>query len=97
MAWEEFVDCQNMGDCQGIVYSIVTKFPQVKKIFGGIKLDEPCVDWDDGSENLEITHHWVEIDGDSYDFSKGTLKGYIDDIEYEMYDPEIYDGWRYSD
>lgn len=96
-SWKDFVDHQKMGDCQGIVASIIREFPQAKKVFGGIKLDEPCVDWDDGSANDEVTHHWVEIYGDIYDFSKGTLKGYIDGIEDDMYEPDVIDDWRYKE
>lgn len=102
-SWKEFVDHQTMGDCQSIVASIIRQFPQAKKVFGSIKLDEPCIDWDasykasEYVENDEITHHWVEIDGEIYDFSKGTLNGYIDGIEYEMYDPEVMDDWRYKE
>jgi hypothetical protein len=95
-SWEEFVDSQRMGDCQGNVASIIHEFPQVTKVFGRVKIDTPCVDWDDGSESDEITHHWVEIDGTAYDFSKGTLNGYIDMDDYDLYDPEIVDTWRYE-
>ena len=33
--WEDFVDNQEMGDCQSIVADIIRNFPQTKKIFGG--------------------------------------------------------------
>ena len=41
-----------------------------------------------------MTHHWVEIDGIPYDFSKGTLKDYID--FFDIYSVEIDDEWRYN-
>lgn len=86
--WEEFVDHQEIGNCQGIAASIVRKFPQAKKVFGEIDVEESYVD-DKGEEQDKVTHHWIKIGKDTYDFSKGTLKDYItfDDI----YDPEIED------
>jgi hypothetical protein len=85
-SWKEFVDHQEIGNCQTIVADIIRKFPQVKKYFGEIEVDEPYVD-EDGNEQILMTHHWVKINGIPYDFSKGTLKEHIkfDDI----YDPEI--------
>jgi hypothetical protein len=95
--WEEFVDSQQMGDCQGIVASIIYEFPQAEKVFGGIELDEPMYDWDnEGQEEYNITHHWVIINGSIYDFSKGTLRGYVEMDDYELYEPEVIDDWRYK-
>jgi hypothetical protein len=94
-SWKDFVDSQRMGDCQLICYSIEKNFPGIKRIFGGIRLDIPCVDWDDGSENEEITHHWITINNKMYDFSKGTLNGYINFSKEEVYDPEVWDKSRY--
>lgn len=97
-SWKEFIDNQQMGDCQGICYSIERQFPQAKRIFGELTLDEPCIDWDnDGQEEFEITHHWVMIDNTIYDFSKGTFKDYIKMDDYELYEPEVIDNWRYKD
>jgi hypothetical protein len=92
-SWEDFVDSQEMGDCQSIVASIIRNFPQVEKVFGEIEVDEPYID-EDGEEQILMTHHWVEIDGEIYDFSKGTLRGYVefDDI----YDPEVTDDSIYN-
>ena len=41
-----------------------------------------------------MTHHWVEINGEPYDFSKGTLKDYIDWVD--MYDPKVDEPERYN-
>lgn len=92
--WEQFVDKQEMGECQSIVSAIVHKFGDrgVKKVFGEIEVDEPSIQYDEDeegetieSENYNFTHHWVEISGKMYDFSKGTLK---DNIEWlDVYDP----------
>jgi hypothetical protein len=93
--WKDFVDHQEMGNCQGIVATIITNFPEVTKVFGEIEVDEPFTDpWDEDSEpNYLFTHHWVEIDGTYYDFSKGTLKDYID--WNDVYGVET-DEWRYN-
>jgi len=86
--WKEFVDNQSIGDCQGIVSEIIRNFPLVKKVFGEIQVDEPYTD-DNGDEQNLMTHHWVKIGNDEYDFSKGTLKDHID--LSDIYDPEIED------
>jgi hypothetical protein len=91
--WKKFVDKQENGDCQSIVSSIIHEFPEVTKVFGEIEVDEPYYD-EDGDEQILMTHHWVEIDGEIYDFSKGTLKNYID--FYDIYDPEVDENWRYN-
>jgi hypothetical protein len=93
-AWIDFSDSQELGDCQNIVSSISKKFPQVKRVFGEIEVDEPYVDgWGD-SQNLE-THHWATLNGKIYDFSKGTLR---DAIQWEdVYDVEVEgEEWRYN-
>lgn len=93
-AWEDFVDNQENGDCQGIVSGIIMNFPQVKKVFGEIEVDEPYIDEDDVEQTL-MTHHWVTINGEIYDFSKGTLKDYID--WDDVYDVIVEgDEWRYE-
>ena len=95
LAWEDFVDNQENGDCQSIVESIINGFGgSAKKVFGEIEVDEPYIDeW--GEEQTLMTHHWVVIDGEIYDFSKGTLRDYIQ--WYDIYDVHV-DGeeWRYQ-
>jgi hypothetical protein len=106
--WEDFVDSQNMGDCQLIVSLISNEFGErgVNKVFGEITVDNPSYQWDEiwdndleeyreeSVENYNFTHHWIEIDGIIYDFSKGTLKDYID--WDDIYDPYIEsEKWRY--
>ena len=93
-AWINFVDNQENGDCQSIVSNIVDDFPRVKKCFGEIEVDECYIDeW--GDEQNLVTHHWVEIDGNMYDFSKGTLRNYIS--WSDIYDIDIEeDKWRYN-
>ena len=92
-SWEEYIDIQECGECQQICSSIKRNFPKVKHIFGHIKTDEPVYDDGFGTESFQMTHHWIEYDNELYEFSKGTLKDYIEDID--MYDVEIYDNWRY--
>jgi len=87
-SWEEYVNNQEIGDCQFIVSFITKDFPIAKKVFGEIKVDEPYID-EDGEEQNLMTHHWVKIGNKEYDFSKGTLKNYID--FQNVYDPEIED------
>jgi len=94
LAWENFVDNQENGDCQGIVSNIITDFKSVKKVFGEIEVDEPYTD-EYGDEQTLMTHHWVTINDKIYDFSKGTLSDYInwDDV----YDVNVDDDeWRYN-
>ena len=48
-----------------------------------------------GDEQTLMTHHWIIINGRIYDFSKGTLRDYInwDDV----YDVNVDgDEWRYN-
>lgn len=79
--WEDFVDHQKMGDCQGIVHFIKLEFPQVTKVFGEIQNDNGR--W--------MTHHWIEYKGKIYEFSKGSLKNYIDFMDlYETYPESNY-------
>lgn len=94
LAWKHFVDDQENGDCQGIVASIINGFGSVKKVFGEIKVDESYTDeW--GEDQTLMTHHWIEIDGKIYDFSKGTLRDYIQWID--IYDVLVYgEEWRYQ-
>ena len=85
-SFEEFIDHQIMGDCQGIVQEICRIFPSAKKVFGEIEIDDSYYDEYGDEQNL-VTHHWIEVDGTPYDFSKGTLKSYI---QFDsIYEPEI--------
>lgn len=106
--WKEFIDNQNMGDCQLIVSSIMHDFKHIqglKKVFGEIRVDHPKKymerDWDDYESEEEIekendlfTHHWVEYKGEVLEFSKGTLQNYIDWDDLYTTDPE--DKTRYE-
>jgi len=94
LAWENFVDNQENGDCQGIVSNIIHDFKNVKKVFGEIEVDEPYID-EYGDEQTLMTHHWITINGKIYDFSKGTLSNYInwDDV-YDVNTDG--DEWRYN-
>lgn len=40
-----------------------------------------------------MTHHWVTIDGEIFEFSKGTLKNYVNWFSYE--DPDEDDAIKY--
>ena len=94
LAWENFVDNQENGDCQDIVSTIIYDFKTVKKVFGEIEIDEPYID-EDGDEQTLMTHHWIIINDKIYDFSKGTLRDYINwDNQYEANVDG--DEWRYN-
>ena len=91
-SWEEYVDNQTLGECQSIVSFIKKEFPVVDSVFGEIEIDEPYYD-EDGEEQYKMTHHWIEINGVIYEFSKGTLKDYIDFDD--IYSVEVEDDHRY--
>ena len=121
--WEEFIDSQNLGDCQDIVSTIVgMNIDGVLKHFGEIKIidgiwnnniddendygDENDYDDDEDDDNGMIdepehiddttgkimTHHWITINDEIYEFSKGTLKDYID--WYDIYTIDMDDAWE---
>ncbi len=84
--WEEFIDSQEMGDCQGIVADIIDEYSDLAntfghklvKCFGHIKIDEPVWVESMNDYNDLFTHHWVKFNDNILDFSKGTLKDYIE-------------------
>jgi len=77
--WEEFVNNQKMGDCQGIVSDIKRmNIPEVKCFFGELKIKDPK---NENDFNRKMTHHWVEIEGEPFEFCKGTLKDYVEWID----------------
>ena len=77
--WEEFVNNQKIGDCQGIVSDIKRmNIPEVECFFGELEIQEPK---DENDFNKKMTHHWVEIAGEPFEFSKGTLKDYVEWID----------------
>ena len=90
--WKEFVDRQELGDCQVIAHSVAHDLPQFKHVFGEIEV-EPYRD-EDGEEQYRATHHWVTLDGKIYDFAKGTLRGRLE-VEVDIYDPEVIDSSIY--
>jgi len=76
-AWEEMLDETCMGDCQNIakwIKDIADKngIKGIEHVFGEIKILEGIY------ENKIMTHHWNTIDGKIYEYSKGTLKNYVD-------------------
>jgi len=90
--WEEFIDNQEIGECQFIA-SVLKDFG-FDSVFGEIEIDDEYIDEDGDPQNL-VTHHWSQIGDVIYDFSKGTLK---DHIEWgDLYGVEV-DGeeWRYN-
>lgn len=105
LAWKDFVDNQVIGNCQYICHSI-SNIDGVEHIFGEIEVDYPTYEdveeYDDEEndyveiekENYLLTHHWVTINGSVYEFSKGTLKDYID--WDDLYSVDCEDDGRYN-
>ena len=100
-AWEDFIDEQKTGDSEEIYNSILfSDIPNVQIISGKIEVDYPTTDevaeydeeFDDYVEtevdNYFFEHTWIKINGEIFEFSKGTLVDYIDwDDVYDV-DPE---------
>lgn len=91
--WEKFVDNQEIGDCQNIVSDIEriankNNLP-VEHQFGEIEIDEPYYNAMEDEEIDRFTHHWVTINGEIFEFSKGTLKNFIDWSDIYDTDPEL--------
>jgi len=79
--WKNFVDNQELGQCQSIVrkienISIIHNLP-VEVHFGDVTLDDYHNDTNTEEDINTFAHHWVTINDKIYEFSKGTLKDYI--------------------
>ena len=75
-SWEDFINDQKMGDCQPIVSAIIRmNISGVKKQFGEIRVEIPI--HEDDFDKI-MTHHWVLIDDEIFDFSKGSLMLHAD-------------------
>ncbi len=84
--WQEFVNHQELGQCQVIAATIAAAHPEFTAVVGEVETDQPYQD-EDGEEQTLVLHHWVELDGVPLDFAKGTLRGFREDPD--PYDPEI--------
>jgi hypothetical protein len=74
--WGDFVQKQEVGDCQVLCSNLNTKFP-VKSVFGEIEIDHEYIDDNGDVQNL-VTHHWLLCNNIIIDVSKGTLKNNIE-------------------
>jgi len=73
--WNDFIDEQEMGDCQMIVHTIKNmNITGVKTHFGEIQIDEPT---EEEYFDKIMTHHWISYNNEILEFSKGTLKDYV--------------------
>ena len=84
-SWEHFIDNQELGNCQSIVSGIKRfNIDGVVAKFGEIEV----IDYtEEEYENKVMTHHWVEYNGEVLEFSKGTLKDFVDwNDEYSIED-----------
>lgn len=91
--WNDFVDDQKLGDCQMIVNflsDLSDKFNlPIEPHFGEIKIDEEYYNVHEDEYIDKFTHHWITIENEIYEFSKGTLKDFIEwDNLYDL-DPEL--------
>lgn len=95
-SWEDFVNDQSLGDCQYIT-NLIEKLnlPGVVHCIGEIELDEPYYSIESDSMEIKMVHHWVKINGTIFDFSKGTLKYYLEDQDLDSV--EVIDDWRYNE
>ena len=77
VTWEQFVDNQELGECQSIVSSIERmNITGVESHFGEIEIVNFPTDEDYYGKIM--THHWITFLGEVFEFSKGTLSNYID-------------------
>jgi len=89
LAWRDFIDNQVIGDSQYIC-TLIDNLEGIQHFYGEIEVDYPSyeesdeydVDVDDyietKKENYFFEHHWITINDEIFEFSKGTLKDYID-------------------
>lgn len=71
--WKSMIDQQSIGECQVFVNWIKDlKLPNVHGFFGNIIILES----EDYFKKV-MTHHWITINNEIYEFSKGTLKEYV--------------------
>lgn len=84
-SWEDFLDDQSLGDCQGIISEVSSiiksnKLKGFKSVFGEIEIIDMAHDENDMGKIM--THHWILYKKEILDFSKGTLKDFIDSSDY---------------
>jgi len=96
-SWKDFVDHQELGQCQPIVYKLedigkVNKLP-VEGHFGEIEIDDEYYNANEDEYIDKFAHHWVTINDEIFEFSKGTLKNYIQFSD--LYDVEPEDTYKY--
>jgi hypothetical protein len=95
--WKHFIDNQELGDCQTICNDIIFLMKNekinLKHHFGIIIIDNNFYDYKYNEYIKELTHHWISLNNEIYEFSKGTLKHYIN--YNDIYCVKIDDKWRY--
>jgi hypothetical protein len=84
-SWEDFLDGQSLGDCQGIISEVSNiiksnKLKGFKSVFGEIEIIDYARDENDLGKIM--THHWILYKKEILDFSKGTLNEFIDSNDY---------------
>lgn len=95
--WEEFVENQKLGETESIVYKLedISKLNKlsVNVHYGEIEIDKEYHNTNENENIKKLPHHWLTINNKIFEFSKGSLKEYI---EYkELYDVEPENIHRY--
>lgn len=95
--WDEFVDNQELGQCQSICYHLEDLGKKhnlpVEGHFGEIDIDEEYYNVNEDEYIDKFAHHWITINDKIFEFSKGTLKNYIDFSD--LYSVESEDDYIY--
>ena len=83
--WQDFLEDQSLGDCQGIIASVshiikTNKLKGFKSVFGEIEIIDMAHDESDLGKIM--THHWIVYKNQILDFSKGTLQDFIDSTDF---------------
>jgi hypothetical protein len=84
--WIDFLEDQSLGDCQYIISSVSkiikdNKLKGFKSVFGEIEILDYAHDENDLGKIM--THHWILLENEILDFSKGTLSDFIDSPDFE--------------
>lgn len=90
--WEEFVKDQKLGETQSIIYKLedigkLNKLP-VKVHYGEIDIDKEYYNTNENENIKKLPHHWLTINDKIFEFSKGSLKQYIEYKELYGVNPE---------
>jgi len=90
--WEKFIDNQELAQCIPIAHYLEDIGKEynlpIKCHFGEINIDEKFYNNNEDEYIDKLSHHWVTINNEIFEFSKGTLKDYIQFSNLYDVDPE---------